>query len=239
MNHFYFIFFIVVFLFKSIELPAQKKQLEKSESISKGEVGNGSLINGKRLPYKGKNYKYFSPLSYHLLGRAHVNSRLYRTIQDAYTECERTCPGQKFRIMECSRKKGGKMKPHRTHQNGLSVDFMTPLIKKGKQYKRLDRTGIWHYLLKFDETGTLKRRKKVKADFEMIARHLLALDNSARKNGLKIDKVIFKIDMKGELFNTESGKELKSRGIYFAKALSDLIDNLHDDHYHVDFKVME
>jgi penicillin-insensitive murein endopeptidase len=239
MNHFCFTFFIIVLVFQSPELSAQKKQLQNNESISKGEVGNGSLINGKHLPYKGKNYKYFSPFSYHILGRAHVNSRLYRTIQEAYTECERTCAGQKFRVMECSRKKGGKMKPHRTHQNGLSVDFMTPLIKKGKQYKRLDRIGIWHYLLKFDGTGTLKRRKKVKADFEMIARHLLALDNSARKNGLKIDKIIFKIDMKDELFNTESGKELKSRGIYFAKALSELIDNLHDDHYHVDFKVME
>jgi penicillin-insensitive murein endopeptidase len=80
--------------------------------------------------------------------------------------------------------------------------------------------------------------KEVSIDFETIAKHIIALDNAARKNGLAISKVILKIDLKDELFNTKSGKELHQRGIYFARNLSKTLNMFHDDHYHVDFKVV-
>ena len=68
-----------------------------------------------------------------------------------------------------------------------------------------------------------------------MAKHILALDKAARKEGLKIKKVIFKIELQNALFKTSSGKKLKQRGIYFVKVLPKLIDNLHDEHYHIDF----
>lgn len=203
-----------------------------SQSI--GTVSNGSLKNGVKLPYKGENYKYFSKLSYYILNRAYVNAKVYNTILETYKTCETTCPKVYFRVMECSHKHGGKIAPHRTHQNGLSVDFMTPLKKGSKQYRLFDKTGVWHYLLNADENGNIIKR--IEIDFETLAKHLLALDNAARKNGVIVKKVILKINLKDDLFKTESGKELKKRGIYFVRNLSKTIDNLHDDHYHVDFE---
>ena len=42
-------------------------------SISKGVVSNGSLVNGKLMPYVGTNFQYFADNSF-LMGRAFVHS---------------------------------------------------------------------------------------------------------------------------------------------------------------------
>ena len=141
--------------------------------------------------------------------------------------------------MECSDRKGGRLMLHRTHRNGLSVDFMVPKMKKGKQIKFYDHLGLWHYLMNFDSFGRLKLNKKVAIDFETIGRHIIALDNAAKANDLFVSKVILKIDLKDDFFNTASGREIRRRGIYFARNLSKSVDRMHDDHYHVDFKVRE
>ena len=70
-----------------------------------------------------------------------------------------------------------------------------------------------------------------------MAIHILALEKNARKNGLKIKKVIFNIGLKDKLFKSENGKLLKASGIYFAQNLTPTLNKLHDDHYHVDFEV--
>jgi penicillin-insensitive murein endopeptidase len=135
--------------------------------------------------------------------------------------------------MECANKHGGKMWPHRTHQIGLSADFMLPKTRNGRTHRLLDHLGVWHYLLAANSRGTYSSR--VSIDFETMARHLLALDDAARANGLRVKKVILKIDLKDDFFASPSGKKVKQRGIYFAKSLPRLVDELHDDHYHVDF----
>ncbi len=70
------------------------------------------------------------------------HSKVYQTLIDSYKECQRTCPDVDFKIMECSNKKGGQMLIHKTHQNGLSVDFMIPK-KKGKQHVRMACVLRW------------------------------------------------------------------------------------------------
>jgi penicillin-insensitive murein endopeptidase len=205
-------------------------------SASHGTTGNGSLENAYQINYSTKNSKYFSFISYYLMDNGFVNSKLYQTLIDSYKECEKTCSETKFRIMECSDKQGGKLYLHRTHQNGLSVDFMVPKTKNGRQSRFYDRIGLLHYLLNFDSSGKFNLNKKISIDFETIGKHIISLDNAAKKNGLVISKVILKIDLKDDLYNTESGKEVKKRGIYFAKYLPKYIDIMHDDHYHIDFK---
>ncbi len=205
-------------------------------SISHGTPGNGSLENAWQVPYKTRNSRYFSPMSYYLFGNGYVNSKVYATLEDAYEICRKTSPGIKFRIMECADRKGGKLLLHRTHRNGMSVDFMVPKIKNNRQFKFFDRMGLWHYLLGFDARGRLRPTRKVYIDFETMARHILALDDAARKNGLRVEKVILRLNLKDEFFSTESGKIVKERGIYFARHLPDAVDRMHDDHYHVDFR---
>ena len=140
--------------------------------------------------------------------------------------------------MECANKDGGKMLVHRTHQNGTSVDFMVPKKKKQGQSKFFDKIGIWHYLLEFDDNGLLKANNNVQIDFESMAKHILAIDNSAKSQGMHIKKVIFMIELKDDLFATKTGKLLKEKNIYFVRSLSDIVNKVHDDHYHIDFEIL-
>ncbi len=211
--------------------------VNKSESIASGSPANGHLEKGWLTPYRGKNFRYFSPISYWLMGSGYTHSKVHRTLKESYAVCERTCPGAVFRLMECSRKKGGKMLIHYTHRNGLSVDFMVPKTRKGRQTRRYDHIGVWHYLLEFDPEGRLSFDAATSIDFESMARHLLALDDAARANGLRIRKVIFKLNLKDDLFKTPSGRQLQRRNIYFARQLPKRVDDVHDDHYHVDFEI--
>ncbi|MDF3026728.1 MAG: hypothetical protein K0S23_1035 [Fluviicola sp.] len=207
-------------------------------SISGGTVSNGSLKNGKLFPFKGPNFIYFDSTSY-LNKHAFTHEKVHHTVLDTYRQFETVLPGFEFGLMECSNEHGGKIWPHRTHQNGLSIDFMSPLLKNGVSSTDFNTIGLPHYLMDFDENGIYTEDRNYSIDFNLMAQHLLELDKQAKKNGLKIEKVILKIALKDELFASEYGKQLKARGIYFATNLSELIDSLHDDHYHVDFGIIK
>jgi len=204
-------------------------------SISTGSVSNGKPKNGRKFAYKTTTYKYFSPLSYSILNRAWVHSEVLATVSESYLKIKESYPSKKFLLMECSRKKGGRPRPHQTHQNGTSIDFGTPLLKKGMPYHFHHYYGIFHYTMRFNSKGKLKSNKKIEIDFEAMATHILLLDKEARKRGLYVKKVILKTDLIDDLFDTPTGKLVKRKGIYFPKKLPKTINNLHDDHYHVDF----
>ncbi len=208
----------------------------KGESQTVGSVSNGKLVNGYKFPYKGNGFRNFSVFDYYILGRCYVHSDIYKIVLDSYNDISDEYPAYTFRIMECSKRKGGRPFPHRTHQNGTSIDFMTPLTKKGQDYKFLDKIGIWRYAVKFDEDGKLSYNKKVEIDFDKMARHILILEKHARKNGYRIKKVILETNLKDEIFQSKYGKALQASGIYFVRNLSPKINELHDDHYHIDFE---
>jgi len=207
------------------------------KSISLGSVGNGSLKNGRIVPFSGTNFHYFDSTSY-LKNRCFVHEKVLSTLLRAYKTLETSAAGIQFGLMECSRENGGRIRPHLTHQNGLSVDFMTPLKKDGKQCTAYDFTGAPHYLMQFDERGAYTKDPAVSIDFETMALHLLALIDAAKANGLAIEKVILKLNLKDDLYATVSGRKLKASGIYFASSLTPIVNQLHDDHFHVDFKLL-
>ena len=186
---------LILIFFHSFTL----SQKANGESKSIGKVNNGKLINGRKFPYNGNNYQYFSPFSYYILNRAWTHSKIVDITLDTYKECEKKLPNHQFLLMECSKKNGGKMNPHRTHQNGTSIDFGTPLLKNGKPYKTHNNLGIYHYLMSFDEKGNSTTNKKVTIDFESMAQHILILDKMARKQNMYVKKVIFKINLKDDL----------------------------------------
>jgi len=209
----------------------------KGKSVSKGNWAKGSIQNAYLFPYKGKNFRYFSPLSYYILDDAYLHSSLHATVLDAYAKCEKSLPNTFFRIMECSNEKGGKMLIHRTHRNGLSIDFMVPKKKRKKQYRLFDHLGMWHYFLNFDKNGKNTWNNDVQIDFDALATHILALQNAAEQHHLTIKMVILKLELKDELFSTQAGKKIKAKGIYFARSLQKKVNIMHDEHYHVDFKI--
>lgn len=212
------------------------KQIKGSgKSLSKGSVKQGSLENGRRFPKKGDDFKYFYKITYFIKGRAWVHSKICSAVIKAYQDFIQSMPNINFMILECSHKKGGKMHPHRTHQNGTSIDFAVPLKKNKKPYHGDQWKGVWHYGMRFNENGECKGNKKVSIDFEDMAKHILALEKAARKRNMYLKKVLLKINLKDEFFSTPFGIEVKSKKIYFAKYLPPFIDDFHDDHYHIDF----
>lgn len=239
-------YLLVVSYSNEIELLSEKDKIEKYyqknkgnslPSISVGSVSEGSIKNAKLIPFSGENYQYFDRWSY-LNGRAFLNGKVLKAVLRTYEVLNQQLPNRGFKIMECSHQEGGKLFPHRTHQNGLSIDFMMPLTKGGRAYYELDDKGIKHYLLDFDNSGKYNKDAAVSIDFNLVAKHILELNRQANKEGLKIVKVIIKIELKDDLFNTKYGKVLKNSGIYIVKGLTPKINELHDDHYHIDFGVI-
>jgi penicillin-insensitive murein endopeptidase len=212
----------------------QLHALNDSASISVGTVNAGELKHGKLFPFKGDNFFYFDKGSY-LAGRAFLNGFVRSSVLETFDSLYKIMPTRYFGVMECSNEHGGEMQPHKTHQNGLSVDFMMPLLKDDLPYYGLDSIGLIHYLLDFDDAGKYKKDPSVSVDFNLMARQILLLDFFAKKVGLKIFKVIVKIEFKDELFMTEYGKLLKASDIYVVQGLTPTINALHDDHFHVDF----
>lgn len=205
------------------------------ESKELGSVSNGSLEHGKLIPFYGENYTYFDINNY-LGSRAFTSNVTRDIILESYKQLAIDVPARHFQLMELSNEHGGKIYPHRTHQNGLSVDFMMPMLQAGVDYYGLDTLGIDHYWLKFNDNGEYLEDTSVKVDFNVIAQHILILNEKAKIYGYKISKVIIKVEYKDELFATDFGKKLESSGIYIVKNLTPLINDIHDDHYHVDFE---
>lgn len=212
----------------------QLKSNDDTASLAVGTVGNGSLKHGKLVPYKGQNFIYFDRKSY-LEGRAFLHNLVLDALLESYDSLARVLPHRYFNVMECANECGGELFPHKTHQNGLSIDLMMPLVQNDKPYCALDTIGINHYGLSFDDNGRYTKDASISIDFDLVARQILLLDYFARKNGLNIFKVIIKIELKDELFATPHGQILKEKGIYVVQGLSPLINELHDDHFHLDF----
>ncbi len=200
---------------------------KNTESSIEGNRYEGNLKNAKRIHFEGKNYATYSFLGY-FFGRTYVHSKVRKTIEETYQLCETTCPKKYFILGETGLKNGGRFLPHRSHQAGLSVDFMTPLLdEQGKPYLGYNISSLWGYTWEFDKQGKLNNWTM---DFETMARHLLALEKTAQKNGLHIEKIIFDPDLLPELFATPSGNLLQQLPFMTHQAIW-----RHDEHYHVDF----
>ncbi|RFA36934.1 hypothetical protein CAL65_09710 [Alkalilimnicola ehrlichii] len=199
-----------------------------SESI--GTTNNGRLVNGKRLPSSGPNFRTYSRLG-SLIGRTAVHDRVRDTVLGAYRQLAEEHPELVFVYGETGWPWGGRFRPHRTHQNGLSVDFMVPVRKDARSVPLPTHPfNKWGYAISFDREG---RSGELQIDFEAIAAHLHALIAAGREHGVGIELVVFAPDLQQHLFDTESGAELRDK-IRFNVNPSWV---RHDDHYHVDFRL--
>ena len=61
---------LFVFLISISCINCSRKIKGDGESKSEGSVSDGELIDGRKFPWKGDNFKYFSRSSYYLLNRA-------------------------------------------------------------------------------------------------------------------------------------------------------------------------
>ncbi|MGI9235552.1 MAG: penicillin-insensitive murein endopeptidase [Woeseiaceae bacterium] len=200
-------------------------------SVCYGTTSNGRLENGWKLPASGPNFSTHWTVG-RIAGRSYVHSSVHSVVIDAYTELEKVFPDKVFVYGETGWEDGGQFKPHKTHRNGLSVDFMVPVLDKDGQSVELPSSiwNKWGYDLEFDSEGN---QNKLTIDFEAIAEHIYQLDVSAKQHGISIWRVIFDPKLQPFLHGSSRWPYLKDNMKFSARRSW----VRHDDHYHVDFDV--
>lgn len=202
-----------------------------NESTCYGTTDHGRLENGVELPNKGGNFKAYSTLA-HTLGRTYVHSTVRDVVLQAYQLLEKEQPGNVYKYAETGFQEGGSFKPHKTHQNGLSVDFIVPVVNEQGESVPLPTNILnkYGYKVEFDRTG---RYGEYTIDYESLGAHIVALHKAALNHKIGIWRVIFAPDLQPYLYKTKYGEYIQKH-IKIPKKRSWV---RHDDHYHVDFEV--
>ncbi len=202
-----------------------------NQSTCYGTTSNGRLENGQELPARGPNFETYSMMA-RIAGRTYVHSTVKSIIVNSYKALETEQPDKVFKYAETGFKNGGKFSPHKTHKNGLSVDFMTPVIDANGISTYFSTTAFnrFGYDVEFDKNG---RFKEYTIDYAALAAHIVALHKVARSQGYDLWRVIFDPELQAELYKTKYADYLR-KNINFSKKKSWV---RHDEHYHVDFLV--
>ena len=205
--------------------------VQASESRCFGGTGHGRLEGGVQLPAKGRNFVAYSSLA-GWLGRTYVHSTVKEVILLAYKQLETEQPGKVFKFAETGYAEGGPFRPHKTHQNGLSVDFIVPVVDAQGNSVHLPTNAFnkYGYDIEFDAEG---RYEDYQIDFEALGAHIVALHKAALQQGIGLNRVLFDPRLQPKLYATRSGGYLKQH-IVIPQKKSWV---RHDDHYHVDFAV--
>src|SRR5512144_562766 len=98
---------------------------EPIRSTCYGTAEKGRLENGIALPSSGPNFEAYSSIGV-ALGRTCVHSLVAEIVAAAYADLARELPATSFVYGETGWCSGGPFRPHKTHENGTSVDFMVP-----------------------------------------------------------------------------------------------------------------
>ncbi|MEY4588877.1 MAG: hypothetical protein RL497_953 [Pseudomonadota bacterium] len=218
--------FIIIFL-----CLWQSAYAENQPSTCYGTTKNGRLENGWQLPSAGENFEAYSSLGA-VLNRNYVHSKVYAVVLAAYKTLELSAPKKKFIYGESGFKEGGEFKPHKTHRNGLSVDFFVPVINQGGVSVKLPINALnkFGYNIEFDQNA---KYKGLSIDFEAMSLHLAAIKKAAEQQGIGVSVVIFENAFQKMLFSTSAGKILPSLMHFSVKKPW----VRHDEHYHIDFEV--
>jgi penicillin-insensitive murein endopeptidase len=201
------------------------------ESTCYGTTSNGHLENGVQLPSEGANFVGYSTVA-RLAGRTYVHSSVKDIMLAAYKDLEKNQPNKVYKYAETAFEEGGQFKPHKTHRNGLSVDFMTPVIDENNVSVHLPTHPLnkFGYDIEFDKNDEYDG---LRIDYEAIAAHIVALHKQAKAAGYDLWRVIFAPELQPNLYTTTYGPYLK-KYITFSTKRSWV---RHDEHYHVDFAI--
>lgn len=214
------------------QMPSQRDgSALRLPSVCHGTPARGSLEHGWPLPSSGPNFSAYSKLGV-VLGRNHVHSAVYQVVVEAYAQLAREAPVVRYVYGETGNARGGRFRPHKSHQNGTSVDFFVPVRDALGRSVPLP-TGTFHkfgYDIEFDSAA---RYRDLTIDFDAMARHLLALRRAADHFGVGIRVVIFDDALQKQLFASTLGPRVR-RTMRFSTKKPWV---RHDEHYHVDFIV--
>lgn len=200
-------------------------------SVCFGTPQQGRLAQGVSLPLSGDNFAAYG-LAPVLAGRTHMHETVRDTLLAAFASLHASHPDVRLVYAETGWKEGGPFRPHKTHQNGLSVDLMVPVRTADGRSVPMP-TGLFNrygYDMEFDHRG---RADDLHIDFNALAALILALDQAARDQGIAVRRVIFAPDLQPQLYAAPDGRRVKSRVRIPTKPSW----VRHDEHIHVDFAV--
>lgn len=198
-----------------------------------GSAANGRLSGGVQLPVHGANFEAYSLVGPNL-GRTYVHDLALQVMLDAYADAGKALPAKHYVYGETGFAHGGRIRPHRTHQAGLSVDFMVPVLDNANRSVSLPSTPMnkFGYGLEFDDKG---RIPGFRIDFDAMAEHLFQISKASQQHAIAIaiERVIFDPRLMDKLLSSRHGAELR-RSIPFMKTRPWV---RHDEHYHIDFRI--
>jgi penicillin-insensitive murein endopeptidase len=202
----------------------------QAQSQCFGTVSHGRLEGGVRLPIEGPNFAPYS-LTAAAVGRTYVHSTVAEIFKEAYAGLEESMPDVAFVYGEAGWRSGGRFRPHRTHQNGLSVDFFVPVRDAAGRSVPIPTapTNRFGYDLEFNRAGRLG---ELSIDFAALAAHLHQLDMAARRHGSRLALVIVDPVYIPKLLATPSGPQIRHLPYMVGKPWV-----RHDEHMHVDFVI--
>ena len=201
------------------------------QSVCFGTTALGSLEHGVQLPAAGENFTGYSMLG-RLLGRTYVHSAVRDIMLDAYQSLSTSHPDKLFKYAETGFAAGGEFKPHKTHRNGLSVDFMVPVTNQEGKSVHLPTHPFnkFGYNIEFDADS---RYEDFTIDYEALAAHIVALHKAAVLKGYSLARVILAPEYQPNLYNTKFADYLKANIVFSTRRAW----VRHDEHYHVDFAI--
>lgn len=201
------------------------------ESQCYGTVSNGRIEGSVALPSSGPNFSAYSAIGTSA-GRTYVHSKVAEVIVAAYDALHKVDPSMQFVYGETGWPSGGRFRPHRTHQNGLSVDFFVPVRDKAGKSVPIptDVLTRFGYDIEFDADAHFG---DYSLDFIALAAHLSQLHNAAKAREIGIKLVILDTPFLPRLFAAPGGLELQ-KTLPFMKGKPWV---RHDEHYHVDFDI--
>jgi penicillin-insensitive murein endopeptidase len=153
-----------------------------ASSTCYGTTANGRLEGGVQLPFSGPNYVGYSWAA-RLAGRTYVHSTVRDVVVSAYEDVEKEQPSKVYKYAETGLETGGQFKPHKTHRNGLSVDFMTPVVNGAGESVNLP-TNLLNklgYAIEFNASGEYDG---LRIDYQALAAHIVALDKAAKERSV-------------------------------------------------------
>ncbi len=201
-----------------------------AESVCYGTVSNGRIKDAIELPSSGDNFESYGTTA-ELLGRNFVHSKVHDVLLTAFAALEKSHPEWQFKYGETGAREGGKFKPHRTHQNGLSIDMMMPVRTRDTNKPTMIATHVmnkWGYDVDFDKKGV---NADYAIDFAVLAAELKAIYLAAKKHGVGISRTIVTLDFHEVLGKTPDGVFVKKHLALMQKEAW----VRHDEHFHIDF----
>jgi len=187
------------------------------------------------LPFSGTNF-HANSLPGYGVGRYYLKGKTAATVMSAYAELAGSHPQVQYVYGEMGWNGGGRFRPHRTHRQGMSVDFMTPVYTVDDAGNRMPAVlpmnvaNLWGYHIRLDAQG---RFDFYRLDAGAMIAHLAALREAGAKYGIRIKQVIFDPPLLQLLradagFPALNGVPFMARQAWFP----------HDGHYHVDFEAV-